>query len=150
MMYAVLYILFMTANIIEKELFMSGTQRVFVFKLGVAFAAGLTFVGIFVGTGNATVASAAFAFLALMSLENKVRGKEPMDERDQSVLTRASLVGHGVFWVCFVFGCVGVSLWASPNDSVPASVVGIMPMAGWWLLEVSRSTAGLVLYARGS
>lgn len=129
---------------------MSGIQRALVFKMGVAFATALTFSGLFAATGNPYVANAAWALLALLPLEKRVRGAEPVDERDRDILTRASLFAYGLFWLCFVLGCVLVTVLSSEDATVPTAYLGFLPLAGYWLLEVARSAAGLVIYARGT
>ncbi len=127
---------------------MTGTQKVMVLQLVVAILAGLAFAGIYFATGNGYAANAGWAFLSLMALEKRIRGNDPIDERDREIVNRASLIGYGVFWGCFVLGCVGVSLAASPSDSIPAASIGFIPMAGFFLLTLARSIAGLALYSR--
>ncbi|HEX7699776.1 MAG TPA: hypothetical protein VF403_03615 [Kofleriaceae bacterium] len=109
--------------------------------------AASTYGAIYLITRNLSVSNAGFAWLALLGLETRVRRSE-LDERDREIHARASLIGYGIFWVAFVFGCVGFSI--ATSVVVPAPVIGVFPMVGYWLLEVSRSVAGLTLYARGS
>lgn len=125
---------------------MSGAQKALIFKLIIATLAASSFVGIYFATHNLSVANASFAWLALLAFEKRVR-RDELDERDRAIHERASLVGHGIFWLAFVLGCVGFSM---ASVTVPAPIVGALPLVGYWLLEVSRSVAGLTLYARGS
>lgn len=128
---------------------MSGIQRFLVFKIVLAFTTVAAFFGLF-SLGNPHAANAAWAVLALMALEKKVKGNEPEDERDKEILGKASLIGYGVFWVCFIFACVIVSVITSPTGTVPTVFFGFVPVIGYCLLEVVRSTAGLVFYLRGT
>ena len=126
---------------------MSGPQKALIFKLVVATLAASTFGAIYLVSRNFSVSNVGFAWLALLGLEKRVRHGE-LDERDREISARASLIGYGIFWLAFVVGCVGFSL--ATSAVVPAPIIGVFPMIGYWLLETSRSVVGLTLYARGS
>lgn len=126
---------------------MSGPQKALIFKLVIATLAASTFGAIYLATRSFSVSNAAFAWLALLGFEKRVRQDEP-DERDREISARASLIGYGIFWIAFVVGCVGFSM--ATSTVVPAPIIGAFPMIGYWLLETSRSVVGLTLYARGS
>src|SRR5512143_3249642 len=102
---------------------MSGAQKALIFKLIIATLAASSFVGIYFATHNLSVANASFAWLALLAFEKRVR-RDELDERDRAIHARASLVGHGIFWLAFVLGCVGFSM---ASVTVPAPIVGALP-----------------------
>lgn len=129
---------------------MAGIQKVLVLQIVVSVLAGLTFFGIYLTTGNWNLTNAAYALIALMALEKRIRGNDPVDERDKEIIGRASLIAYNIFWACFILACVTVSMAASPSISIPAASLTFIPMAGYFLLTVARSITGLVLYARGA
>ncbi len=127
---------------------MSGTQRVLVFHLIVTALTASLYTALLLVV-DPYAANAAWACMALMALEKRVRRDEPIDERDQAILARASLIAYSLFWVCLVLGCTAVSVWRSP-DSIPAWWLSVIPMAGFCMLYLIRSTTGLALYGRDS
>lgn len=99
-------------------------------------------------------AIAAMAVLALTALQpafdrlGKAGPKPALDERDQAILMKSSLIGYSVFWLAFVACTMGI--WAANQDRgvVPVDVLPLFPVAGYLVLALGRSVATLVQYAR--
>jgi uncharacterized membrane protein len=126
---------------------MTGLQKGFLFRIAVAFLTVGAFLGIYFVAGNPYAANAAWALLALLAFEKRVRGDQTVDERDEGIIQRATLFGYSVFWVVFVSCSVVAAVVMSPG-SIPAQWLVFIPLAGFWLLEVARASAGLALYGR--
>ena len=127
---------------------MAAVQRVLLFQLAVGVLAGAAFLGLYFATRNPYAANAGWSVLAVLALSDRVMGKAPIDERDELVLDRSMMIGYRVFWFALVIGCASVPFAVAPRQTVDVSLFTFIPMAGWCLLTLTRSTVGLVLHNR--
>ena len=78
-------------------------------------------------------------------------GQPVIDERDQTLMLMAWRTGMGVFWLVFVFGCVGAwgamrYLWGIEHVTVPVEFFTWMVWAGFIIFVLAQSVATLHYY----
>jgi hypothetical protein len=135
-----------------RRLTMSAMQKFWMFRLAIAGAVAVVAGALLSVFGLSPVVFSACAIFALQPLGRRICGVQAsgaIDERDQSIAKTAALAGYSVFWVVFVLSFVGVPFATGSVDGV-LEVYGIVmasvPVIGWWILEISRSSIALVLY----
>jgi len=91
-------------------------------------------------------------FLGLGALYFRQRpGQVLIDERDNLIMRRATILAYALFWVVFVLMAVFVSpLLYGQDGSVPVLMVQMSVAWGFMLIYVVQSIAILVQYAGGT
>ena len=96
-------------------------------------------------------ATAAFAVIGVNGLAPLIGRGQQADERDCSILRRATLLGGMASYLAFVLGCMGTwfvtFLWQG-HAQVSVHLMGAITFLGGIVLCVVRGVAVLVLYGR--
>jgi len=86
-------------------------------------------------------------FLGLSShLFRKKHGKTDLDERDQFIQKRATLIAYTVFWVVWILGSMTAWLIIGPGNSVPVVVLPLIVLVGGLIVTSVQSVAILIQY----
>ena len=128
---------------------MSGSQKVLLFQMGIAVAAAAAFFTIRWVAHNPSIANVAWLFMVLYSFTDRLRDKQPLDERDHTILRRAAFVGFAVLWILVVLTSITANVLV-PEASISISALACIPMVGYLIFAIVQSCVGLWLYAQGS
>ena len=127
---------------------MSGIQKTCLFHLSIAVAAAVTFFSIRGLVHDPEFAHAAWLWMVLYALSDRVRNNVPLDEREQMILLQAAFVGFVAFWLVVVFATIATAV-LQPGGSISISTLSLIPMVGQLFIAVTQSSVGLWLNARG-
>jgi len=85
--------------------------------------------------------------------DRKRRVKVELDEREALIYQRANTIGIALFWVLFVFSCMGVWAYLSyvlHQATLPIGFLPLLVFAGMIVWQVTQSIAILVQYRRSA
>jgi uncharacterized membrane protein len=78
------------------------------------------------------------------------RGKGVVnDERDAAIAARANLFAFAVVWLSLALAAWSAVQFAAGQRTISVDLLPLIVYASWFLLELVRATATLVLYHRG-
>src|ERR1017187_5617049 len=85
--------------------------------------------------------------------DHQQRARVDLDEREALIYQRANTIGIALFWVLFVFSCVGVWAYLSfvrHQATLPVGFLLLLVFAGLIVWQVTQSIAILVQYRRSA
>jgi hypothetical protein len=93
-----------------------------------------------------------WGFGVYFDYDRKRRAMANLDEREQIIKQRAGMIGMGLFWLVFVFLCMGVWAYLSVRRQamVPIGFLPFLVMLGTLVFIVTQSIAILVQYKRSA
>jgi hypothetical protein len=122
-------------------------------------------VPLLAGHFHRTLAEAALPSLGLFGIcglwglgnyflkDHQRRARVNLDEREALIYQRANTIGIALFWVLFVFSCVGVWAYLSfvrHQATLPVGFLLLLVFAGLIVWQVTQSIAILVQYRRSA
>ena len=138
---------------------MNRTQKVAWFNLA-AIGGGFIVVVLFacilaaakvLAPNGGNISVLALAYLCLVALGSRrlfceEQGKVSIDERDEMIRKRASLVGYGTFWFVSSSIIIGLFFFLGPTGSISVGVLPVVWVSGLAFVIVVHSAAVLFQY----
>ncbi|MCP4644880.1 MAG: hypothetical protein GY851_30850 [bacterium] len=111
-------------------------------------------IGVFGSWDKAQAGLGALGLLGLLGLGGLFLRKPKntravaLDERDRSIMAKATGFGFGIFWVVFVLASMGTWAAMGSDGVVPVNVLPLSVIVGMLLFKLLESAAILWQYGR--
>jgi hypothetical protein len=112
------------------------------------YVEGPKFLHLFSFACSTIVGGLLWLFLFFFNKNRKGKRKTEFDERDQLILTRATLAAYVVLWLYFIAACIYAWLSTRPEHSISVNVMPMVIVGGIAVFLVVQSIATLIQYGR--
>ncbi|MHC4240034.1 MAG: hypothetical protein ACYSUC_09820 [Planctomycetota bacterium] len=109
---------------------------------------GPAFLHLFSFACATTIGGLSWLFLLFFNKSRKRTGTTEFDERDQLILTRATLAAYVVLWLYFVSSCIFAWLFVAPERQISVNVMPMVVIGGIVVFHFVQGVSTLIQYGR--